>query len=236
LEGQSTNQAAKSLFVPLVIDTAEFGTNLGINNPGTSPARVTVQFISKLGQLQASGTTTVPAGGMTQINSVVRKLFNNSSKVDLASALDSGMPANQEGYLQLFSSQPLVGWASQIDNTTNDPGLEIARPVGFTKLWLSSTTNVGYFKSTLVLLNTQSVEAIIEIASRDISGMVQATRSIVLAPNALFSEDDILGSLGLSGAYGPLEINVTNGIPVIAISRVYSNTGTSSFFESRAVD
>lgn len=41
---------------------------------------------------------------------------------------------------------------------------------------------------------------------------------------------------GLSGVFCPLEINVTNGVPVIAISRVYSNNGTSAFFESRPVD
>ena len=82
----------------------------------------------------------------------------------------------------------------------------------------------------------KALEASIEIISRNTSGGVQGTRSLILPPNALFSENDILSSLNLSGAFGPLEINVTNGIPVIAISRVYSNNGTSAFFESRPVD
>jgi hypothetical protein len=59
---------------------------------------------------------------------------------------------------------------------------------------------------------------------------------VVIPPNGLFYENDILSSLGLSGAFGPLEINVANGLPVIAISRVYSTSGTSGFFESRPVD
>ena len=173
---------------------------------------------------------------MTQINAVLRKLLNNPSKFDLAAVSDPGVPANQEGYLQIISSQPLIAWASQIDNATNDPSLETGRRLGFAKLWLSSSTNVGLFRSTLAILNTQAVEANIEIVSRDTSGGVQGSRSLILPPNALFSENDILSSLGLSGAFGPLEINVTNGIPVIAISRVYSNNGTSAFFESRPVD
>ena len=236
LEGQSISQAASSLFAPFVIDTAEFRTNLGLNNTSTSPARVTVLFINKMGILQASGTTSVAAGGMTQINAVLRKLLNNPSKFDLAAVPDPVVPANQEGYLQIISSQPLIAWASQIDNVTNDPSLETGRRLGFAKLWLSSSTNVGLFRSTLAILNTQAVEANIEIISRDTSGGDQGSRSLILPPNALFSENDILSSLNLSGAFGPLEINVTNGIPVIAISRVYSNNGTSAFFESRPVD
>lgn len=236
LEGQSPSQEATSLFVPFVIDTAEFRTNLGLNNTGSTQARVTVLFINKMGNLEASGTTTVAAGGMTQINAVLRKLLNNPSKFDLAAVPDPGVSANQEGYLQIVSSQPLIAWASQIDNGTNDPSLEIGRRLGFAKLWLASSTNLGFFRSTLALLNTQAVEANIDIISRDTAGGIQATLSIILPPNALFSENDILSSLGLSGAFGPLEINVTNGIPIIAISRVYSNNGTSAFFESRPVD
>jgi YVTN family beta-propeller protein len=236
LEGQSMSQAATSLFVPFVIDTAEFRTNLGLNNTSSSHARVTVLFINKMGILQASGTTSVAAGGMTQINAVLRKLLNNPSKFDLVAVTDPGVPANQEGYLQITSSQPLIAWASQIDNATNDPSLETGRRLGFAKLWLSSSTNVGLFRSTLAIVNTQAVEANIEIISRDTGGGVQGSRSLILPPNALFSETDILSSLNLSGAFGPLEINVTNGIPVIAISRVYSNNGTSAFFESRPVD
>jgi hypothetical protein len=236
LEGQSSSQAATSLFIPFVIDTAEFRTNLGLNNSGSSPARVTVLFINKAGVLQASGTTSVAAAGMTQINAVLRKLLNNPSRFDLRNVPDSGVPANQEGYLQIISSQPLVAWASQIDNGTNDPSLESGRRLGFAKLWLPSSTNVGFFRSTLALLNTQAVEATIDIISRNTDGSIQGMRSLILPPNALFSENDILSSLNLSGAFGPLEINVTNGIPVIAISRVYSNNGTSAFFESRPVD
>jgi hypothetical protein len=57
-----------------------------------------------------------------------------------------------------------------------------------------------------------------------------------IPPNGLFSESDILTSLGLSEQFGPLEIDVTNGIPVMAVSRVYSSNGTSAFFETRPFD
>jgi YVTN family beta-propeller protein len=235
LEGQRLTQAATALFVPFVTDTAEFRTNVGLNNPGNVPASVTILFIDRMGTLRASGRTTVPASGMTQINSILRKLLNNPAKSDLQAVPDSGI-TDQEGYLQIISSQPLIVWASQIDNQTNDPGMEIGQRMGFAKLWLPSSTNTGFFRSTLSLLNTQSVEAKVDVLGRDTAGNLQGSRSVVVPPNGLFYENDILSSLGLSGAFGPLEINVANGLPVIAISRVYSTNGTSGFFESRPID
>jgi YVTN family beta-propeller protein len=234
-EGQSPNQAAPALFVPFVSDTAEFRTNLGLNNPGNAPATVTVLFLNSMGELQASGTTTVPVSGMTQINAIVRKLLNNPAKADLQLVPDSAT-ADREGYLQIISSQPLIVWASQIDNMTNDPSIEVGRPVGFVKLWLPSSTNTGFFRSTLSLLNTESTEAKVDILARGTDGRVQGMRSVVVPPNGLFFETDILSSLDLSETFGPLEINVANGLPVIAISRVYSTNGTSGFFESHPID
>ncbi|PYV91438.1 MAG: hypothetical protein DMG05_07445 [Acidobacteria bacterium] len=236
LEGQSYNQTFKALFMPFVIDTAEFRTNLGLNNPGSTNAKVTVLFINKAGDRQASGTTTVPAGGLTQINSIVRKMLSNPSKLDLSLVPDPGFTSNQEGYLEIVSTQPLFAWASQIDNSNNDPSLEIGQRLGFAKLLLSSSTNKGLFRSTLSLLNTQSAEAHIEILFRNTSGAVQGSRTVAIPANGLFFDDDILTSLNLSEQFGPLEISVTNGVPVIAISRVYSTNRTSAFFEAKPVD
>jgi YVTN family beta-propeller protein len=236
LEAQSYNQTFKALFIPFVIDAPEFRTNLGLNNPGSTNARVTVLFFNKVGDLRASGTTTVLAGGLTQVNSIVRKMLSNPSKLDLSLVPDPGFTSNQEGYLQIVSTQPLFAWASQIDNSNNDPSLEIGQRLGFIKLLLSSSTNKGLFRSTLSLLNTQSTEANIEIVFRDTGGAVQGSRTAVIPANGLFSEDDILTSLNLVEQFGPLEISVSNGVPVIAISQVYSTNRTSAFFEAKPVD
>jgi YVTN family beta-propeller protein len=236
MEGQSFSQAFKSLFLPFIIDTPEFRTNLGLNNPGSTAAKATLLFFDRDGNLQASGTTTVVARGMTQVNSILRKMLNNPSKLDLANVPDPGGPANQEGYLQVISTQPLFAWASQIDNSNNDPSLEIGRQLGFVKLLLSSSTNKGLFRSSLSLLNTRSNVATVNVTSRNSAGSVQGSRTLQIPPNGLFSESDILTSLGLSEQFGPVEIDATNGIPVMAVSRVYSSNGTSAFFETRPFD
>jgi hypothetical protein len=157
-------------------------------------------------------------------------------KLDLSLVPDPGFTANQEGYLQIVSTEPLIAWASQIDNSNNDPSLEIGHRLGFVRLLLSSSTNKGLFHSTLSVLNTQSTEANIDVVFRDTGGAVQGSRTVVIPANGLFSDDDILTSLNLSEQFGPLEINVANGVPVIAISRVYSTNRTSAFFEAKPVD
>ena len=163
-------------------------------------------------------------------------MLSNPSKLDLSLVPDPGFTSNQEGYLEIVSTQPLFAWASQIDNSNNDPSLEIGQRLGFAKLLLSSSTNKGLFRSTLSLLNTQSAEAHIEILFRNTSGAVQGSRTVAIPANGLFFDDDILTSLNLSGQFGPLEISVSNGVPVIAISRVYSTNRTSAFFEAKPVD
>jgi hypothetical protein len=104
------------------------------------------------------------------------------------------------------------------------------------KLLLSSSTNKGLFRSSLSLLNTRSNVATVNVTSRNSAGSVQGSRTLQIPPNGLFSENDILTSLGLSEQFGPLEIDVTNGIPLMAVSRVYSSNGTSAFFETRPFD
>jgi glucose/arabinose dehydrogenase len=93
-----------------------FRTNLGVNNLGPGTARVTLQLIAESGSLLGSQTLSVPPNGMKQINNVVRYIR------EVASA--TGIKA----YLNLISDQPLHGWASKINNETDDPSIVMATP------------------------------------------------------------------------------------------------------------
>jgi hypothetical protein len=93
-----------------------FRTNLGLNNLSPVTARVTLQLIAESGSLLGSQMVNVPSSGMAQINNVVRRILGMSSA--------SGIKA----YLKLTSDQPIHGWASKIDNQTDDPSIVIATP------------------------------------------------------------------------------------------------------------
>ena len=207
-----------------VVDNSEIRTNLGINNPTEFPATVAIRLFDKNGRELASTSTLVAPRGLTQMNNVVRTLLNLPDV------------ANVDGYIQLQSDQPIFGWASQIDNLTNDPGFAVSKGYGATRLIVQSTANVGSFKSSLVVVNLGSAPAVVDLISRDSEGVVKGeSRGVMIPASGFFGTANILESLGVS-SYGPIEIISTNGQPIIATSRVYSASGTSGFFEGQPIE
>jgi len=223
-EGLTYSDASVTQIVPNVVDTAELRTNLGINNVTDQMATVTVRLINQDGVEMGTTAVTVAPKGLAQVNNVARQLLSQSGV--------SGF----EGYIRLESNQPILGWASIIDNATNDPGFTIGRGKGATRLLLRSTANVGNFKSSLVIVNMNDSPAIVDIVSRDVTGQINGEyRSLAIPARGYFSFDNILERLGVSNNFGPLEITSTNGTPIIATSRVYSTTGASGFLEGEKV-
>ncbi|HEX2520816.1 MAG TPA: fibronectin type III domain-containing protein [Terriglobia bacterium] len=223
-EGLSYSEASVVQTVPHVVDNSEIRSNLGINNITDSPAMVVIRLFDKNGAQIGSGSVSVAPKGLTQINSVVRYILGKNEV------------ANMDGYLRLESSQPIFGWASQIDNSTNDPGFAVSRGQGAVRLLIQSTANVGSFKSSLVVVNTGDMAAVVDIVSRDLGGMVTGeSRGILIPAGGFFSASNILETLGVSSGFGPVEIISTNGQPVMATSRVYSSSGTSGFFEGEPI-
>jgi len=221
-EGLRYSEASMVQTVAHVVDNAEIRTNLGINNVTDFPATVMIRLLDKNGAQLAAAPVTVAAKGLTQINNVVREMLGRQDVT------------NMEGYIRLESNQPIFGWASQIDNSSNDPGFAMGKGQGATRLLVQSTANVGSFKSSLVVANTGSMDAVVDIVSRDANGAVKGeSRGIVIPAGGLFSTANILETLGVSSNYGPVEIISTNSQPVMATSRVYSTSGTSGFFEGQ---
>lgn len=221
-EGLKYSEASLVQTVAHVVDTSEIRTNLGINNVTDFTATVMIRLYDKNGQQLAATPVAVSAKGLTQINNVVRQLLGLQEM------------ANREGYIRLESDQPILAWASQIDNSTNDPGFAVSKGQGATRLLVQSTTNVGSFKSSLVVVNTGGSDAMVDIVSRDTQGsLTGASRGILIPAGGFFSTDNILATLGVASSFGPVEILSTNGQPVMATSRVYSSSGTSGFFEGQ---
>jgi hypothetical protein len=224
-EGLKYSEASLSQIVAHVVDNYEIRTNLGINNMTDFPATVSIRLFDQNGSERASASVSVAPRGLTQVNNVVRQLLNLQDV------------ANLEGYIRLQSDQPIFGWASQIDNVTNDPGFAVSKGQGATRLLVQSTANVGSFKSSLVVVNTGSAQALVDLISRDAEGNIKGqSRGMVIPAGGFFSTANILELLGVTASYGPIEIISTNGQPVMATSRVYSTSGTSGFFEGQAID
>ncbi len=219
-EGVNYAEAALTQVIPHVVDTADLRTNLGVNNVTSFDATVMVRLMNKDGQEVGALPVTVAPKGLTQINNVVRELLGSSSV------------ANFEGYLQLESNQPIIAWVSEIDNTTNDPGFAVSKTQGARHLLVGSTANTGIFKSSLVVVNTGGQEALVDIVMHDAQGNLKGQLNGVTIPtHGFYTSQNILESLGVTGNFGPVELTSRNAQPLVVVSRVYSTSGTSGFFE-----
>ena len=216
-EGLEYSDASRVQIIPQIVDRADTRTNLGINNLGDHAASVQLRLRSRDGSKLGVLEVTVPAKGLTQLNHVVRQLIN----LDIASDL--------EGYVELESDQPIRAWASEIDNKTNDPGFDVGQAQGSNRLLLRST-NLGNFRSSVVVVNGNDAAAIVDVVSRDEGGRIQGElRGLSIPAKGYFGSANVLQTLGVSQGSGTIEIISTNGQPVIATSRIYSNSRTSGF-------
>jgi hypothetical protein len=199
-QGLKYSEASLVQTIAHVVDNSEIRTNLGINNPTEFPATVAIRLFDKNGRELASTSTLVAPRGLTQMNNVVRTLMNLPDV------------ANVDGYVQLQSDQPIFGWASQIDNLTNDPGFAVSKGYGATRLIVQSTANVGSFKSSLVVVNLGSAPAVVDLISRDSEGVVKGESRGVVIPADLHmfaayraEESGMTNSMRFTRAYADLE-------------------------------
>jgi hypothetical protein len=213
-------------YIPFVTDTARFRTNLGLSNVSAIESQVTLTLYSDSGSAIASRTAVVPPGGLLQLNNVI----------SFIRGLSPLQVNNLSGSVVVTASQPLFAFATQIDNTSDDPSLLTGRSAGATQLLIPSATSVNQFRSSLVVQNAGSVAAQVRLRQRDINGVTRGELVISVSPNGFYSRDDIHATLGLNGLFGPLEITSLNSVPLVATSRVYSvDSGTSGFFEGQDV-
>jgi hypothetical protein len=223
------DSAGRALIVPYVVDNDEFRTNLGLNNVGTSVASVNIELFGQDGmRLAASPAIQIQPLAMVQINRIVSYLAGSSSKT-------------RQGYLKIKADQPLLAFASQIDNTSGDPSIETGVSQGSASLLLKSSAN-NYFRSTLMIANPNNSPLSVHIVAREGSatnngGAITGSHTVEIPANGLFSSENILQELGASNSFGPIEIrSPSTDLPIIAASRVYSPANrTGAFLEAEAI-
>lgn len=208
-------------FLPLVTDTEEFRTNLGLTADILSEATVGLTLFDAAGQSLGSRTVSVPRGGLIQLNHLVRRLLGTRSN-ELS---------NRSGSVLVSSDQMVFPYVTQIDNRSSDPSLDLGAMSGGTRLGILSTTSVNQFRSSLVVLNVGDTTAEVSLMLRDASGELLHRQEVAIPARGQFESPELHADFGISGVSGPLEIRSNNGVPLIATSRVYAlDSGTSGFF------
>ena len=213
-------------YFPLVSDTSQFRTNLGIRNLDEQEATVSISWGNQEGESSRERTATVGPRGYLQINHVLRFVMEASSVTDTS------------GSLRVISDRPFNSFVSLIDNQTQDPSLQVGVSQGSPRLLLSSSTNQGRFRTKLVIMNLGSLSAAARIRARDRETGEETglMGSIQIPPNGFHVTDDVLGDLGLGSSFGPLEIDSATVQPMIAVALITSTERTGGFLVAAPVD
>jgi hypothetical protein len=211
------------------VDNLSFRSNLGINNPSSSPAMVRISLLDNRGLLvNRLESVVVPSRGYVQRNSLLQELEG------------SGQTTGREGSLVLESDAPIQAFVSQIDVASGDPSILEGIRQGSSRLVLQSAANSGPFRSNLVILNLSSSEAVVDVTPLDRnSGQPIGTglRNVAIGGNGFIRYDNALESVSVTNNYGPLEIHATNGAMLAAVSQVSGlNRNTSGFFQAQSSD
>ncbi|HVN79119.1 MAG TPA: hypothetical protein VMW38_08980 [Terriglobia bacterium] len=101
-----------------------------------------------------------------------------------------------------------------------------------TKILIPSSAHTANFSSFLAVINLDSQPNNIRITARRTDGSVIGTPiNTVINVDSKFRSTDILGEMGaVSGDFGPITIESTNGKMLSAVSEVSSTQGTAGFF------
>ena len=213
-------------YFPLVSDTSQFRTNLGIRNLDEQEATVSISLGNQEGESSQERTAKVGPRGFLQINHVLRFVTGASAVT------------NSSGSLRLISDRPFNSFISLIDNQTQDPALQVGVSQGSPRLLLSSSTNQGLFRTKLIIMNLGSISAAARIRARDreTGEEIGLLGSLQIPPNGFHETDDVLGDLGLGSNYGPLEIDSPTVQPMIAVALITSTERTGGFLVAVPVD
>ena len=213
-------------YFPLVSDTSQFRTNLGIRNLEEQEATVSISWGNQEGVSSRERTATVGPRGFLQINNVLRWVMRADATT------------NASGSLRVISDRPFNSFISLIDNQTQDPSLQVGVSRGSPRLLLSSSTNQGRFRTRLVIMNLGSLSAAARIRARDRETGEETglMGGIQIPPNGFHVTDDVLGDLGLGSSFGPLEIDSPTAQPMIAVALITSTERTGGFLVAVPVD
>ena len=213
-------------YFPLVSDTSQFRTNLGIRNLDEQEATVSISWGNQEGESSPERTAMVGPRGFVQINNVLRFVMGADGVT------------NTSGSLRVISDRPINSFVSLIDNQTQDPSLQVGVSQGSPRLLLSSSTNQGRFQTRLVIMNLGSLSAAARIRARDRETGEETglMGSIQIPPNGFHVTDDVLGDLGLGSSFGPLEIDSATAQPMIAVALITSTERTGGFLVAVPVD
>jgi len=196
-------------WLPQLTETRHFRTNIALTNTGTSPAEARVTLFGPENIEIGSFPVSLGPGQWVQENRVFARRF--------------GITDLSTGYarVDLDSGSGVIGYASVVDNMTNDPTtipLVSAGQGETIDTWIAVAShaegvNNSLWRTNLGLLNTgtSTAEATVSAAG--------SSMTVSVCPGCQSIIDDVLGRIGLSGS---APVRITASTPLIVTSRTFT--------------
>lgn len=203
-------------WLPHLVESSRFRSNLAFTNTGPSDARLSVDLLDGAGAALTTFAVTVPPGQWLQ---ETRAFKNRGGRSDI----DAG-----SARVTVVEGKGVIASASVIDNTTNDPTTVPARPEPAAGAALTQWVQVASrasglygseWRTDLGLLNPGATAASALIRFHPAAGgpASSATRPVARGEQLIVA--DVVGVLGGTGN-GALEI--TTDVPLLVTSRTYN--------------
>lgn len=212
-EAQSPSlDAGEAAYLPQLVENENFRSNIALTNTQGTPASVRVRLYRGEGGEVASFLLKLWPGQWIQENRPFVKYGGISH-------LDAGWAR-----VEVLSGSGIIGYASIIDNRSNDPMTMPLIPAGegeATDAWIPVASNLpgahqSQWRSELGVLNPGPNEAAVNILFEDGSA---SQLNQQLCPGCQLRMADFLGTMGVTGA---APVRIRSSEPVITSSRVYS--------------
>jgi len=202
--------AGQVAWIPQLVENDRFRTNIALTNVGSSKAQAKVTLYDGTGAELTSYDVTLMPGQFKQEN----RPF----------AARAGVSDLEAGYAKVRVSQgSVIGYASVIDNTTNDPTTLPLVPDATEKIvWIpvgvhNSGAHGSRWRTDLGLLNGSSSVADVTITVYGTDGEHTLTRSLAAGEQVILA--DVVGQIPYTGA-GAVKVESTEA--VVVTSRSYS--------------
>jgi inhibitor of cysteine peptidase len=231
----ATNAMTAGLIAQLAVSkstSAGYRTNLVVMNPGSANATATVRMRAGNGVLLSSGTIgPLGANGFSQV-----PLDSAGTFPGVARRTDTNL------WVEFTSDQPVLAFASVINNASGDPFAVVATPDaggGASGSWVLPSSafrggvNGAEFHTDVRILNLgTSAVTVIATLYDQASGTTVSASGFPVAGRSQASFDNVLQSLFgktlANGSYGPIRFDSTGSITVSSSVNNVNACGTGA--------
>ena len=218
--------AYPDVVVPMARDDAAFRSDLALANLAGRPVTVTVTAYDNAGQSLGARalSAAIPPFGRSVVTDVIRFAAAATTQQD------------RTGSIVVTADGPVTAQVQLTDRTSGDaflvPGSTQARASN--RLLVPYASNVGAFRTWLMVRNMGTTPATVDVIARTADG-AQAGRisALTIAPNAAYTNDDVLGTMTVTNSNVTLEVSSASGTQLIASARVYSNGRLGGVLQAR---